>query len=61
MIQEGTTEKEEHVRLQVRKITEIRHILSTVYQQTFLGGIGWNCLGYKLEARNKAARANRRM
>lgn len=55
-------EEGEHVRLQVRKITEIRHFLSTVYQQTFLGGgIGWNCLGYKLEARNKAARANRRV
>lgn len=55
-------EEGEHVRLQVRKITEIRHFLSTVYQQTFLGGgIGWNCLGHKLEARNKAARANRRV
>lgn len=31
-------EEGEHVRLEVRKITEIRHILSTVYQQTFLGG-----------------------
>lgn len=39
MIQEGTTARREegeggegeHVRLQVRKITEIRHILSTVY------------------------------
>lgn len=31
-------EEGEHVRLQVRKITEIRHILSTVYQQTFFGG-----------------------